>query len=190
MTRTFISLELDREMQSHLKQLLLRVAPSLPAFRWVQPESIHLTLAFLGELNKEELHRAFKATEIVAQQSLPIIYSLKQVGIFGPIGRPRVIWAGIEEGANRLPRLYKGLQQELRRRGFATPEERFEPHLTLGRGKMPLTEEQRGYLEALLAEKRLFQGEYEAKQIEVMKSELTTSGPRYTTLRTYPFLAG
>lgn len=189
MTRTFIALELDPEITSHLTQLLLRVAPALPAFRWVDPTSIHLTLAFLGELTKEELHRAFKAAEITAQESLPITYNLKKIGIFGPVDEPRVIWVGLEESAGRLPRLHKKLQQVLRARGFVG-DDRFTPHLTLGRGKGPLTDEQIRYVEELLAEPPLFkgQGKYVARQIEVVKSVLAPAGSRYTTMRTYPFL--
>ena len=59
MTRTFIALEMNEDVQHHLAELIRRMAQDLHNLRWVDPSSIHLTLAFLGELDDEQLPAAY-----------------------------------------------------------------------------------------------------------------------------------
>ncbi|HCJ34159.1 MAG TPA: RNA 2',3'-cyclic phosphodiesterase, partial [Ktedonobacter sp.] len=68
MTRTFIALELDESLQRYLGETIRQLAQELhgPALRWVDPAGIHLTLAFLGDLNDEQLAEAMRATERAA----------------------------------------------------------------------------------------------------------------------------
>ena len=95
MTRTFIALEMNDALQSHLTDIIRQVALALPRVRWVDPSSIHLTLAFLGELTDEQVVEAIQATEMAAQQVQPFSYRLSHLGTFGSPRYPRVIWMGI-----------------------------------------------------------------------------------------------
>ncbi|HLJ33105.1 MAG TPA: 2'-5' RNA ligase family protein, partial [Ktedonobacteraceae bacterium] len=83
MTRTFIALELNEAMQRHLSGIIRQMASALPNLRWVDPLSIHLTLAFLGELSDEQLAKAMHATEAAAQSTVAFDYCLAHVGVFG-----------------------------------------------------------------------------------------------------------
>src|SRR2546429_489202 len=55
MTRTFIALEQDESLQRYLGEIIHHMTQDLPGPRWVDPAGIHLTLAFLGELNDQQL---------------------------------------------------------------------------------------------------------------------------------------
>src|SRR6202035_2264047 len=97
MTRTFIALELNEAVQRHLSEIIREMALALPDLRWVDPAGIHLTLAFLSELDDEQLAGAIAATEAAAKQAQSFSYRLTHPGTFGSPRSPRVIWMGIEE---------------------------------------------------------------------------------------------
>src|SRR6516225_5223557 len=97
MTRTFIALELNEALQRFLSEIISRISQELPDIRWVNPDGIHLTLAFLGELSDDRLVEAILATEEAAKKAIPFQYCLKGLGIFGSSRQPRVIWMGVED---------------------------------------------------------------------------------------------
>jgi 2'-5' RNA ligase len=192
MTRTFIALELNEALQSHLAGVIRQVARLLPRVRWVDPSGIHLTLAFLGELDDAQLERAIEAATLAARQVQPFTYSLTRLDIFGSPRQPRVVWMGIEESSGSLARLHSILQQELARSGFETDTRPFSPHLTLARVKAPLPPDDQQRLQELLAGKQsgiVSPQSYTVPYVNVMKSELLRSGAQYTCLRACPLRA-
>src|SRR5579859_1324820 len=97
MTRTFIALDMHASVQRALGQVLERFAQALPNLRWVEAAGIHLTLAFLGELDDDRLALAMEATRAATHDFLAFDYRLTMPGIFGTPQQPRVIWMGIED---------------------------------------------------------------------------------------------
>jgi 2'-5' RNA ligase len=188
MTRTFIALEMNNALQSHLAEVMQQLAQVLPGIRWVDPAGIHLTLAFMGELTDGELGGVKHAVASAAQRSQPFTYRLSQLGTFGPQRQPRVVWMGIEETSGALQHLYGVLNQELERRNFPVDKRPFAPHLTLARIKAPLPAEELLHLQRILAEPpRDFNSleDYRVEYINVMKSELSRTGARYSCLQAY-----
>jgi 2'-5' RNA ligase len=188
MTRAFIALEMNEQQQRHLSQVMQRAARVLPSVRWTDPSSIHLTLAFLGELDDERLEQACSAAEEAAQNSSPFSYRLSRLGIFGPERQPRVIWMGIDEASGALLRLHAALRLALLQRGFAVEERPFAPHLTLARVKAPLALEEQQRLHSLLASPQnelVPRDGYLVQHIDLMKSELSRVGAKYTSLKKY-----
>jgi len=186
MTRTFIALEMNEDLQRHLSGVIRQVAQALPNIRWVNPTGIHLTLAFLGELDDEQLAAVEEATEEVAQQIHPFSYSLSRLGVFGSQRSPRVIWMGIEEPTGALNMTHRTLQRELVKRGLEVDSRPFSPHLTLARVKVPLKADEQQQLQYLLAKEqqdRFASKLYVAHSLHVVKSELLKTGARYTVLR-------
>lgn len=188
MTRTFIALELNEALQRHLSGMIRQMASALPHLRWVDPLSIHLTLAFLGELTDEQLYEAMQAAEIAAQSTSTFEYRLAHVGVFGSQRRPRVIWVGIEEPSGTLLRLHRVLNRELAQRGLAVDTRPFSPHLTLSRVKASLKPEEVQTLQRFLEKKHSFatSPSYHVSHINVMKSELSRTGAKYVCLKAYP----
>ncbi len=188
MTRTFIALEMNENLQRHLVEVISQVAQALPRIRWVDPSGIHLTLAFLGELDDAQLEQATQATTNAARQIRPFSYRLSHIGIFGSQRQPRVIWMGIEGNSGSLTRLHRVLKQELEQRGFETDNRPFSPHLTLARIKAPLAPEDLQSLQNLLTGKQqgiVSSSEYTVEYVNVMKSELHRSGAQYTCLHAF-----
>jgi RNA 2',3'-cyclic 3'-phosphodiesterase len=189
MTRTFIALELNEALQSHLTGVIHQVAQLLPRVRWVDPSGIHLTLAFLGELDDARLERAIEAATLAARQVQPFTYSLTRLDIFGSPRQPRVVWMGIEESSGSLARLNSLLQHELTRSGFETDKHPFSPHLTLARVKAPLAPDDLQHLQAILTGNQsgiVSPDGYTVQYVNVMKSELLRSGAHYFCLQACP----
>ena len=195
MTRTFIALELNEALQRFLGEIKSKVSQELPDFRWVDPRGIHLTLAFLGELNDEQLVEAMHAVEEAAQKATPFTYCLKGLGIFGSTRQPRVIWIGVEDlpsgkiHGSPLQHVHRVLSRELELRGFEVEKRPFTPHLTLARIKQPLSPNDQQRLQRLLHSRvaGLSSAIYPVNTLCVMKSELSRAGAKYTCLKASSF---
>jgi RNA 2',3'-cyclic 3'-phosphodiesterase len=187
MTRTFIALELNTDQQHFLGTIIRQGKHFLPDLRWVDPQGIHLTLAFLGELDEQQLARALSATRYAALQSTPFTYRLSGLGTFGPSRQPRVLWVGISEPSGALIRTQRSLTAALEQQGFTTDKRPFSPHLTLARIKAPLTPEQLQLLQQLLSCYQITSPVYHVSHLYAMKSQLLPSGAQYTCLEACSF---
>ncbi|MFZ0390013.1 MAG: RNA 2',3'-cyclic phosphodiesterase [Calditrichia bacterium] len=182
--RTFIAVPLSAALQSEIEKLTGRLRPLSRGVRWMRPESIHLTLKFLGELTEAQLEEVFAAAD-EAVNGNPQAFQLTAAGTgaFPHFKRPRVLWIGI--GGKDLPlllNLQKQLEERLADRGFARETRSFSPHLTLGRVKFP------GRLEEML---NVFRNDsfdpvsFPVEQLQVMRSDLKPSGAVYRVQRSF-----
>lgn len=191
MTRTFIAVRLPDAIRAQLALQIETLKPRLPAMvRWVAPESLHLTLAFLGELDDVRLAAADEATAVAAREGAPFTLALTHLGTFGPARAPRVIWAGVSGDIAALGNPQDRLATELELRGFPREDRPFSPHLTLARIKEPLPPNTAATLSGLLHSAPAERGSWQVHELCVMKSDLRT-GPtrtatRYTCLHAYP----
>jgi 2'-5' RNA ligase len=201
MTRTFIAIELNDEARRYLQQQLQQLASALPRVRWVNPETLHLTLAFLGELDDTQLEQAIQASREVAQASTSFVVRIGALGIFGPAQNPRVIWIGLAGNLQPLLDLQARLAKRLGDAGFPPEERAYAPHLTLARIKTPLNSQELLTLRRIIPvpsagnsrgrrtsnANDLPRPEIPVAQLSVMKSALTRAGSEYTCLRLCPF---
>jgi len=202
--RIFIAINLPENIKKELVNFQAKW-PELPV-RWVKPENLHITLAFLGYLSDEELLEIIKITKEVAQRNNSFSISLNKI-CYGPpkkmpysetkslTGRlaesknrpPRMVWAEGEK-SNELGKLQKDLENSL----FSTsiksleePETRpYTPHITLGRIRQwefrQIEPEERPQIEEDISLS------FEVNSIEVMESELKRGGSEYTILESCP----
>ena len=192
MTRTFIALEMHERLQRHLDGVIRQVALLFPGVRWVDASGIHLTLAFLGELEDAQLAEAMAASAEAVCHVPTFTYRLSRLGIFGSPNQPRVIWMGIDEPTGLLTNVHRTLNQALEKRGFVVDKRPFSPHFTLARVKAPLSMGEQQQLQRLLAGKQqgLISTEtYPASRLVVVKSELSRAGAHYTALREYALIS-
>jgi len=199
--RTFIAIELNKEARDYLRQQVRQLVSALPHASWVDPASLHLTLAFLGELDDAQLEKAMNATQEVAQAARPFTLRIGALGTFGPAHNPRVIWRGIVGNLSPLLDLQSRLAVRLAADGFPAEERAYSPHLTLARIKAPLNSQELGALRRSLpptpsARGKNGQSAYTnnvnsptllVEYLSVMKSELQRTGAQYTCLRICPF---
>ena len=194
MTRTFIAVELGEEARAALRAESARLARALPGVRFADAASLHLTLAFLGELDDDRLAAATAATEEAAAGAPPFTLRIAGLGTFGPAWAPRVVWAGVAGEVSALLAVQSRLAAALAAGGFVLDERPFAAHLTLARLKERLDTEALARLTALMQEagaaKRRRGAALTVEALAVMKSELLRAGAVYTRLRECRFGGG
>jgi len=126
-----LALGLDPAPGPHLRDTLdaLRAQPELAV---PPPENLHVTLVFLGEIDRTQADAAGAAVVDAVSGMRPWTVAWGTVGAFPSRTRPRVLWLGLQdETATRAVQAV--LSVALSRRGIALEERVFRPHLTLAR---------------------------------------------------------
>jgi len=183
--RSFVALELSDEVRERLTELLKRLRQTNAAVKWVEPENLHLTLKFLGEVQEEQIEAVVEALKIVAQVTEPFPFTVRGVGGFPDLRRPRVLWVGVEP-TPPLMRLQQIVEQAMEQLGFPPEERDFHPHITLGRVKAVAGLEK---VRAILSEYiGVTFGSVPVKHMTLFRSDLSREGPTYTPIALLPFL--
>jgi len=180
--RLFIAVNLPSEIRGRLADAQDRLRRAQADVSWVRAENIHVTLKFLGETEEKRLDRIRPALLEVARGSASFTISVSGLDSFG--GRvPRVVWVGVEEGAEPLSQLAKQVETALARLGFPKEKRGFTAHLALGRVRSPKNAE--ALLAALAETEGGHFGSVEVTQIDLMQSELRPTGSIYTVLEAF-----
>lgn len=175
--RLFVALNLPDAEKQRLSVILdtLRASP-LPV-RWVQPESLHLTLKFLGEVPDSKVDGIGAAIERAAHEIERFDLELAGFGTFPSRTRPRVFWIGVEPHPELL-RMQANVEDEIESLGYPREKRSFSPHLTLGRAKnegarLDLVEVDR------IAAAVVYKTVIRVGAIDLMRSHLSPKGARY-----------
>jgi RNA 2',3'-cyclic 3'-phosphodiesterase len=180
-TRTFIALAVPENLGQKLTRLQTLLAPDLPGTRWSETMPFHLTLAFLGDVADTDLNDVCHATKSAVSVLSPFDLRLEALGTFPDPVRPRVIWVGaVGPGLAPLETLQQEVARAVRAAGYP-PDDRFHPHVTLGRlkpgrgGSPDMT--------ALVKHYRTWSpGSFPVTEVVIFASTLNPEGPRYAAL--------
>jgi RNA 2',3'-cyclic 3'-phosphodiesterase len=183
--RTFIALDLGKPIRDRLVGLQEKLAADTSEVKWVEPDNLHVTLLFLGEVDQREIIDVCRAVERVAAELPAYPLTVGGVGCFPNARRPRILWAGVSAGAAETVTLHDALEQPLLELGCYRREQRkFTPHVTLGRIR---GERSVDGLDKVIAKHEAWHvGETTIAEVHVMSSELTRDGPKYTVLSRAP----
>ena len=189
--RLFLALAVPPDVRAKIGRAqgqLQRHAPP-GAIRWARPEQFHVTLKFLGDVPAASVEALEKSAGETCAKFPPLQMSARGIGFFPNERRPRVIWASADEAAGRLAELYRQMEEALRWLAPADKPERFSGHITLGRFKPG----RHGALEKLMKRagmlRPLYFGDWQAGEVEIVRSELTSTGATHTTMATFPLAA-
>jgi len=182
--RTFIAIELPQEVKDKLAELQALLKKAGADVKWIEPENIHLTLKFLGEIDENKSVKVTEAIEDIAKKSKQLRMSLASLGAFPRIEFPRIIWVGIDKGDKEITELAKVLEERIEKLGIPREERRFSSHITIGRVRNPLNKDK---LAKVLKElDNYFSGkniEFDVTKITLFKSTLGPGGPVYAALK-------
>jgi len=184
--RLFVALDLPDEVRRALAVLIARLKPKSRSARWVRPESMHLTLKFLGETDAQKLD-AVRAALAKIHSAQPVDLHFCALGFFPNEFKPRIIWAAVQTSAN-LFELSAAIEQSLEPLGFARESRAFVPHLTLARIKS--TKGIENLVRAADALKSYDLGSARESEFHLFESVLKRSGAEYKKLVTFPFVQG
>ena len=181
--RSFIAIELPKELKQRLAQLETQLkVDRQPWVKWVKPDSIHLTLKFLGNIAVDTTAVITRAIEASVRGIKPFHLKVKELGVFPNLKRVQVAWVGISGDTDKLTRLQKHLESNLSPLGFSAESRSFTPHLTLARLNERASPDERQAFGQLIASTRFENGDIKVDAISLMKSQLTRAGAIYTRI--------
>ena len=184
--RTFLAIELPEEVRNEIAGIQRRLKKNIRGvITWVRPERIHLTLKFFGNISGDDVVNISRVVENSVAGVKPLSLSIKAVGVFPDVMRPRVIWVGINGDVVPLSNLHKVMDHGFQDYGFKREERPFRPHLTLGRIKSP--KGMVGLATVVEGGGDYVAGQFQAGGLTLFKSDLTSGGAIYTKLAQFPF---
>lgn len=177
--RAFIALNIGSAARTRLSELQHQLKPAKADVRWVAPQNLHLTLAFLGNVDTQKFQTLENELRKQFQPLEPFELTIRGTGIFGQRSRPSVVWAGIDE-CKKLVDLRKRTVEAVHISGIPYTETSFRPHLTLGRFKS--LKNQESLFQSLEKEKETIFQTLEVDSVEIIQSELKPGGAIYSVI--------
>ncbi len=185
--RTFIAIELSREIKEYLSRLQEKLKLAQADVKWALPTNIHLTLKFLGEIDDKTKDNVIRIMEDMAKNKTPFYLNIASIGGFPRIESPRVIWVGIDKGDIPVKEIAGELEEKLSRIGIPAEDRTFSSHITIGRTKS--SKNRKALANSLIALKDTFKEEIPelyVDKITLFKSTLAPQGPIYEILKEIP----
>ena len=188
--RLFVALDIDETIRHRIRDFIEGVCQFAPAARWVRPESLHVTLKFIGEIAEGEVKKIQQALKTISAESFDLNFC--GYGFFPDGKAPRVFWIASEGGA-KLTLLAKTVDEALVGVGVPKEEHAFNAHLTLARGgrgsgsprKQKTDRPNRSFKrlqEKLAAVPAAEFGTMIAREFFLYQSQLAPGGSKYTKL--------
>ena len=184
--RLFVAVTLPAEARDAIARLIqgLRAA-DLTGVRLVDPDGVHLTLKFLGNVDSSRVPALTDALDAVGEDAVPFALHLRGVGVFPDRRSPRVLWAGVSGDTDALAALARRVDDASATVGFPRERRPYSPHLTLARLRDRASEDERQRAGSVLAHFGLAPGKsFAVEALHLIKSTLTPSGPIYDTVHT------
>jgi 2'-5' RNA ligase len=180
--RTFIAIEVGNDVKARAADLIKRLKKAEADVNWVEPQNMHITLKFLGNVPNVEVPDVCRIAQVVAEEFEPFEIEFAGAGAFPDVKRPKTLWIGVvqDEGFGRLEALVNRLEERLQSdMGFARERRRFHPHLTIGR----VNHDSGGSLGEIVAAQAGFDAALAAvDELLVFASFLERSGPTYNIM--------
>jgi len=182
--RTFIAVELPDDLRARAVAVARQLATVAPEVKWVEPQSLHWTLQFLGNVEEREIGEICAAVAEAVLAHEPFDLQLRGAGAFPSSDRPRTLWLGVGQGQDEMIALQASIERSIEPLGFRGEARRYTPHLTIGRPG-------RGGRPGELARELAALADYDGgtmlvDEVTVYSSELTRGGPIYTPLGIAP----
>jgi 2'-5' RNA ligase len=178
--RSFLAFDIENDTVLNrlaaVQRLLVQTGADL---KLVEPQNIHITIRFLGNITPAMVEKTFDAMKQV--QFTPFNVQMKGLGAFPDLRYPRVVWAGITDGADPLKTVFSQLEPRLRGLGFSPDHKGFSPHLTIARVRSGRNKAQLADFTTENANCDF--GTIKAQCLRLKKSDLTPKGPIYSTLK-------
>ena len=185
--RLFAALDLPDALRHSLVDAIEQLKPKCREARWVRPESMHLTLKFIGHAiadgDTQKLDELRTALATVRSDQ-PIEIRFSGLGFFPNERRPRVVWCGIKASLN-LARIAAEIDRVLEPLGIPREKRDFVPHLTLARIDPPRRVD--ALARAAAEQQSADFGSARESEFFLFESKLRPSGPVYTKIESYRF---
>lgn len=182
--RLFVAIDLPPHTRQALNTAMDVLRHDLRGpFRWTAPESLHLTLKFLGDVESNRVALLTKALQEAVAPFTPFGLSLEGPGTFPGRGSPRVVWAGVGGNIEALTHLQAAIESALVAAGETMQDNSFRPHLTLARVRDSLPPAEAAKVRERLQEVHFGdEASFPVRNVHLIHSTLTPNGSIYRTL--------
>jgi len=184
--RTFLAIELPAPLREGLVTKQHQFKWKLPAINWVRPESLHMTVKFLGTTSESLIEDIKEAISGAMVDFSPFSLTLQGFGVFPTVRQPRIFWAGIQGNSQMLIDIVGSLDQVLEPLGFPQEGKPFHPHLTLARIKKDHRQVGHTFEQMGVLNDSYEGGQFTVENIVLFRSELKPSGSVYTKVWDVP----
>jgi len=179
MSRLFVAIKIPDDVTNNLLNVCHKLADTHLEFKWEQPEKVHVTLKFIGEVEERFVAQITQELYFIRNYN-SFIFSVAKFGFFFRNGEPRILWAGLKTDES-IHKLVEELNIRLSIFSVPIEKRKFEPHLTLLRiKKNPGNEFINKFKEHSFEDMT-----FKSNQIKLIKSELSHSGARYSDIKKY-----
>ena len=182
--RSFIAIPLAPEVSRAAIRLIRRLSEPGDGIKWVPTDNLHLTLKFLGDVDNTEVPRVCEVLHEVCGQYEPFNLQFSGTGGFPDIERPRVLFAGIQDGSESLTALVTQLERDLAELGFKPEPRDYTPHLTLGRTKSGSRRASSEVVDRVKRDEQTPLGSMPVDTVQMFASFLEKGGPVYQVMDT------
>jgi 2'-5' RNA ligase len=181
--RLFIGVELDDRVKAAAAEVAERLRQRLTRrvrlrARWIEPENLHITVWFIGELPDARVDQIAAALQTPKFTIPAFDLSLGGCGAFPPSGQPRVFWIAVRRGAEELATLYGDIGERLKPLGFLPERRDYTAHLTIARVKEAGAGSSRG-VRSILEELPADCGISRVAALTLFRSRLSPRGAAY-----------
>lgn len=174
--RIFVGIPLPSDIRDRLALL----AGGLPGARWVRPESLHVTLRFIGEVDEGQAEDIDAALAAIRAPAFPL--TVAGVGCFDRGRQVHTVWAGVEAGP-AIGHLYEKVESAMVRCGLEPERRNFKAHVTLARLRGTPVSRVGEYMQT---RQGIFGGPFTADRFTLFRSHLGGEGALYEVLVDYP----
>jgi len=181
--RLFIAIALPEPVRraSEKAQDELRAALPAKSIRWTRSEQFHLTMRFLGGVEAQQVDRLNDAVRRACAGSGVLQLRAARIGVFPGPRRPRVVWTGVDDRDGRLAALQCSIEAATNAFTEEPPQEQFTGHITLARCRDINRHEASTLVSLVQAMGEKSFGHWTAGAVDIVRSEPTPQGSRYTT---------
>jgi RNA 2',3'-cyclic 3'-phosphodiesterase len=179
--RVFVAIEASPSIRANCTKLTRRFERSEANAKWVEPENLHITLKFLGEVGLNETPVICEAVREAVGGMESFWLDIVGAGAFPNSENPKTVWIGTGEGENQLAELFERIEDKLAEKlRFRKEGRRFHGHLTLGRVRPGIGLD---LLSEMLDTAENFEaGRMAVDEVVVFSSMLEKTGPIYESL--------
>ena len=179
LARVFLSIDIENQtLLPLISETQNKLDRSLAKMKLVEIENIHFTLRFLGDTSLTRIEEM--KSSLIQIQVDPFEIVVHGVGAFPNSRRPRVIWIGVNQNAERIRDLKIEIDSRLKEFGYKPEKKRFTPHATIARVRFVKDAEKLVKNIDELVDSSI--GSMTVSKFNMKKSTLTPSGPIYETL--------
>lgn len=179
MIRLFVALNIPQNIKEEIIRLRNRIITNPLDYKWEGPDKLHLTLKFIGEVDENLVEKTQEEISFINEYKA-FNCSLSKFGFFYSGKEPKILWLGLNID-EKIFGLVERLNEELVKFGIERERKKFKPHLTLMRVRKKLDKNFINNFESC----KLPVTKFLADSISLVKSELLSSGSKYTEIKKY-----